>query len=389
MAETGTMSEQKRLGIAWGTTFAMVFSAVVAANVGAASEPAEAEAVLAAHKNFEESVATPVVAETTTSLKPMVEEADEKPELEQIPDTETHATTSDMPTTIPDEEVVEVEASAASAMSLIEPESPSESIGTETPEDPILQDVEVPEAEAISGDVYASEVAKLEVPSEVEQVEEVEVAASEPDFPPVTVLEVEEVESAVELADVSEQPDALDVVVSDDLIDDVPNVEAAPISFDTEPTAEDVIDEAPVVGAVAPPVAAISTNEAEQVSEPEATSLESSSPEAATPALTPTSVITPDPAVAAKPKLKSKPFFGVGIRNTGGSIVTTIYDGSTAQSLGIKLGDRLVSVNDQPVSSLEELRSALKGFEVDTPTSVEVERGGTKYQLGPKPLGAR
>ena len=71
------------------------------------------------------------------------------------------------------------------------------------------------------------------------------------------------------------------------------------------------------------------------------------------------------------------------------SIVTTVYAGSTADKLGVKLGDQLVTVIEKPVVDINTLRSALTGSKVADAMTVEVVRDGKRLSLGPLPLGSR
>ena len=107
--------------------------------------------------------------------------------------------------------------------------------------------------------------------------------------------------------------------------------------------------------------------------------------------------ILSDPAPAFAPGETSevvaagsaRPFLGVGFRDPSKPIVTTLYQGSTAFTLGINLGDEIISVNGQSVSSIESLRSILSTLAVGDATEVVIKRDGEELQLGPGPIGGR
>ena len=106
------------------------------------------------------------------------------------------------------------------------------------------------------------------------------------------------------------------------------------------------------------------------------------------------SAATEDPAPAQPPATTvstttGKPFLGVGIRNPSTSLVTTIHEGTTAQKLGIRLGDTILSVNGEKLSNLAELRVVLKALAIGDATQVTVVRGDRLVKLGPLPLGTR
>lgn len=86
---------------------------------------------------------------------------------------------------------------------------------------------------------------------------------------------------------------------------------------------------------------------------------------------------------------RGKPFFGVGIREANSSRVTTLYAGSTAARLGIKLGDRLLALDGSEVRSMDMLRAALASKRVGDPVAVSVLRDGKTLQLGPSLLRGR
>jgi len=69
--------------------------------------------------------------------------------------------------------------------------------------------------------------------------------------------------------------------------------------------------------------------------------------------------------------------------------VTTVYPKSTAEKLGIKLGDRVLALNGQPVKNMETLRSAIATVSVGEATSLVIERGGLNYELGPLAMAGK
>lgn len=104
-------------------------------------------------------------------------------------------------------------------------------------------------------------------------------------------------------------------------------------------------------------------------------------------AIATSSVEEPSEASASKPA--TPPFLGVGIRDVNGTIVTTIYEGSTAEKLGIILGDELMTFAGIPLTDMESLRTAIKPIRAGEDIVLTIKRNGTQYELGPIAIGTR
>lgn len=85
----------------------------------------------------------------------------------------------------------------------------------------------------------------------------------------------------------------------------------------------------------------------------------------------------------------ARPFLGVGIRNPSNSVVTTLYKGSSAEQLGVVVGDEILKFNGAEIRDVNSLRTALQGVEVGTNATLEISRAGALKTLGPLPLKAK
>ena len=95
-----------------------------------------------------------------------------------------------------------------------------------------------------------------------------------------------------------------------------------------------------------------------------------------------------DPAPAEPPATTeatpaAKPFLGVGIRNVQTTTVTTLHGRSTAEKLGVKVGDQLQSVNGVELKNFKQLVEILKTMSVGDEITLVVRRRGQLYRLGP------
>ena len=61
--------------------------------------------------------------------------------------------------------------------------------------------------------------------------------------------------------------------------------------------------------------------------------------------------------------------------------VTAVSDGSPAASAGLRVGDEIVEIDGEPVSSGDDLRSELEEREPGTKVTVTVVRGGEQIEL--------
>lgn len=161
-------------------------------------------------------------------------------------------------------------------------------------------------------------------------------------------------------------------------------------------TATEAADPAPAE----PPTTSLALNSASpevvQVAaeSPIAASAEPEDPAPASPPVTSLPTVEPTQPVpttvaATSAAPTSKPFLGVGIRDVSGTTVTTVYPNSTAEKLGVKLGDRVLQLNGKNVTSMDTLRSAISGISVGDETTITVERGKLAYELGPLTMGTK
>ena len=150
---------------------------------------------------------------------------------------------------------------------------------------------------------------------------------------------------------------------------------------DSDAVVVDASDPAPAVAPAGDPVAA----------EPPAADVAAAAdPEAASPPGPAELPVVDDVAAdSSSSGTTLKPFLGVGIRNVENTKVTTLYEGSAAASLGITLGDELVSVNGESVTNMDTLRAVLASLGVGDPVTVEVKRSGGIIALGPVSLSGR
>ena len=79
----------------------------------------------------------------------------------------------------------------------------------------------------------------------------------------------------------------------------------------------------------------------------------------------------------------------MGIRNTQGTVVTTLYPNSTASRLGIQLEDRLISIGSLEISNYADLVAAMGAMRVGQEISVVIERDGSRQTLGPANLSGK
>lgn len=90
----------------------------------------------------------------------------------------------------------------------------------------------------------------------------------------------------------------------------------------------------------------------------------------------------PAPARPAKPapapeKSDGKPWAGLNVEDReGGVYISQIVDGGPAEKAGLKVGDRLVSVNGQAVKGREDMRNVILGASPGDKLSLKIERDG-------------
>ena len=95
-----------------------------------------------------------------------------------------------------------------------------------------------------------------------------------------------------------------------------------------------------------------------------------------------------DSQVDAKDK-GARPFLGISIAGKDSTRITKIYQGSTAERLGIRVGDELLSINDQKVSNLQTLLDALRKVKAGNDVKATFVQDGALKTTGPTPLGRK
>jgi S1-C subfamily serine protease len=77
-------------------------------------------------------------------------------------------------------------------------------------------------------------------------------------------------------------------------------------------------------------------------------------------------------------------YLGVSIgtnANGTGAVVGTVRAGGPAAAGGVKSGDVIVSVNGKPISSANELTSAIGALQPGAKATLKVQRGGSTLTL--------
>lgn len=81
--------------------------------------------------------------------------------------------------------------------------------------------------------------------------------------------------------------------------------------------------------------------------------------------------------------LKTPPFLGLVANNneTGDMVVQRVLPGATADELGLKEGDEIVSFNQQPIENFQQIISFVQQSEVGTTLNVRLKRGDEIIEL--------
>lgn len=381
------MSEQKRLGIACATPVTMLLCAMAAANLGVSPKSPATHAVSVAHDSFLAAVDAEAVPVTVamTSLKPEVEAiAEQPPKIEPVAPVTTKTPTTDSPN---EEHSAQLANDPDPAETVVE-ETATPLTDGET-DLSTLEEPSTAEAPVDTRIVEAAEEPAIETTTtanaESELLEPVGQGTPEEGTNPESVTNhpIFENTATTEDATIAESA-ARNSSVESSTLANVPASEEAPAALaesNTEVTEANSPTSAPALATIA--IDDEGPTNLPDVKEPTKTAA-ATSPRTTTPA--PTAAPTPTSAVATK---AGKPFLGVGIKDTSGNIITTLYAKSTAAKLGVALGDQLVSVNGKSVTNLPTLRIALSGISVSNNITLEVLRDGKRLSLGPLPLGTR
>ncbi len=128
----------------------------------------------------------------------------------------------------------------------------------------------------------------------------------------------------------------------------------------------------------------------DDVSEGAVTETPDSKPETVTPPAKEDEPVPPAKETKAEqPTITRASFLGVGIREIKGTTVTSLHIDSTAESMGITIGDKILAVDGTEVNDLASLRETLKKIAAGKEIVVTVRREDSTVKLGPKALGAR
>jgi len=84
----------------------------------------------------------------------------------------------------------------------------------------------------------------------------------------------------------------------------------------------------------------------------------------------------------APPAAREPGFLGIAPEERdGGLVVAEVVPGSPAQAMGVLVGDRLLSLNETRVRTLDDLRSALSGLHAGDAIRLAVRRAGERHVL--------
>jgi len=93
------------------------------------------------------------------------------------------------------------------------------------------------------------------------------------------------------------------------------------------------------------------------------------------------------PVTIALAPAEREPFFSSLKRPPDPPVVGAVMTGIPAYKAGLKAGDRILAVNDQPIQSWDELPPALR-TEVDRPVRLRIERQGQVFDVTVTPMNA-
>jgi S1-C subfamily serine protease len=88
-------------------------------------------------------------------------------------------------------------------------------------------------------------------------------------------------------------------------------------------------------------------------------------------------------AVVAQAQAADRPALGITMsdNSAGGVLVTTIVPGSSAARAGLQAGDRILSINGQPMANYRDVIKVIGATAVNAPVQLQIDRGGWKANL--------
>ena len=97
------------------------------------------------------------------------------------------------------------------------------------------------------------------------------------------------------------------------------------------------------------------------------------------------------PVAGGMSRVRGKGFLGVTVQGTADSrvAITLVYEGSAAQTAGLRTGDLLLRIGGQPVQTMAEAVDQIGSFQEGDEVEFELDRGGDvktlKVRLGKRP----
>ena len=82
-------------------------------------------------------------------------------------------------------------------------------------------------------------------------------------------------------------------------------------------------------------------------------------------------------------RIPGRPTVGMLLRHSSGTTILDIFPDSPAAGTGIKVGDKILSINSQPVHSMEDVIASTEGMEGPSP-SITIETQSGSYIVTPK-----
>ena len=78
-------------------------------------------------------------------------------------------------------------------------------------------------------------------------------------------------------------------------------------------------------------------------------------------------------------KTVSVPFGGGGLPSGGGALVSGVVSGSPAAAAGLQPGDVIIQIDNRPVASSTDVKSAIAGMRAGSRVEIQYDRGPIMY----------